>query len=82
MVLMLGGGGQARCDDGRKRSANLGCAGLYPRIDQIPAAFNPAGDPNVETLIGARPDVILMAYDGAFARSGVLQWRPTTCRSS
>jgi iron complex transport system substrate-binding protein len=41
---------------------------LYPRIDQIPAAFNAAGDPNVETLIGARPDVILMAYDGALPK--------------
>jgi iron complex transport system substrate-binding protein len=37
---------------------------LYPRIDQVPAAFNAAGDVNVETLIGARPDVILMAYGG------------------
>jgi iron complex transport system substrate-binding protein len=38
---------------------------LYPRIDQIPAAFNAAGDVNMETLIGARPDVILTAYNGA-----------------
>jgi iron complex transport system substrate-binding protein len=41
---------------------------LYPRIDQVPAAFNAAGDLNVETLLGARPDVILMAYDGALPR--------------
>src|SRR5580692_7314429 len=41
---------------------------LYPRIDQVPAAFNAAGDLNVETLIGARPDVILMAYDGALPK--------------
>jgi iron complex transport system substrate-binding protein len=38
---------------------------LYPRIDQVPAAFNAAGDLNIETLVGARPDVILMAYDGS-----------------
>jgi iron complex transport system substrate-binding protein len=37
---------------------------LYPRIDQVPAAFNAAGELNIETLIGARPEVILMAYDG------------------
>ncbi|HEV7632656.1 MAG TPA: ABC transporter substrate-binding protein [Steroidobacteraceae bacterium] len=37
---------------------------LYPRIVDVPAAFNTAGDVNLETLIGARPDVVLMAYDG------------------
>jgi iron complex transport system substrate-binding protein len=41
---------------------------LYPRIEQVPAAFNAAGDPNIETLIGARPDVILMAYDGTLPK--------------
>jgi len=41
---------------------------LYPRIDQVPAAFNAAGDLNIETLIGARPDVILMAYDGSLPK--------------
>lgn len=41
---------------------------LYPRIAQIPAAFNAAGDVNIETLIGARPDVVLMAYSGALPR--------------
>jgi iron complex transport system substrate-binding protein len=47
---------------------------LYPRIDQVPAAFNAAGDLNVETLLGARPDVILMAYDGALPRwSGAVE---------
>jgi iron complex transport system substrate-binding protein len=47
-------------------------ARLYPRIERIPAAFNTAGDVNLETLIGARPDVILMAYDG-----GLPKWAGT-----
>ena len=37
---------------------------LYPRIERLPAAFNASGDANLETLIAARPDVVLMAYDG------------------
>lgn len=37
---------------------------LYPRIAAVPAAFDASGDVNLETLIGARPDVILMAWDG------------------
>lgn len=41
---------------------------LYPRIEKVPAAFDAAGDVNVETLIGARPDVVLMAYDGRLPR--------------
>jgi iron complex transport system substrate-binding protein len=41
---------------------------LYPRIAHVPAAFNAAGDVNLETLIGARPDVVLMAYSGALPR--------------
>jgi iron complex transport system substrate-binding protein len=41
---------------------------LYPRIARIPAAFNAAGDVNVETLIGAQPDVVLRAYAGALPR--------------
>src|ERR1700761_3894669 len=38
---------------------------LYPRIDEIPAAFNAAGDANLETLIGAQPDVVLSAFNGS-----------------
>ncbi len=34
----------------------------------MPAAFNAAGEVNIEALIGARPDVILMAYDGTLPR--------------
>ena len=41
---------------------------LYPRIKQVPAAFNAAGEVNLEALIGARPDAILMAYDGTLPR--------------
>jgi iron complex transport system substrate-binding protein len=67
MVLMLGGADkivattvQAQRQPWLRR--------LYPRIDQVPAAFNAAGDPNIETLIGARPDVILMAYGGTLPK--------------
>jgi iron complex transport system substrate-binding protein len=67
MVLMLGGADklvatslQARKQPWLRR--------LYPRIGQVPAAFDTAGDVNVETLIGARPDVILMAYGGSLPR--------------
>jgi len=66
MVLMLGGADkivattvQAQRQPWLRR--------LYPRILQVPAAFNAAGDVNMETLIGSRPDVILMAYDGTGA---------------
>ena len=38
---------------------------LFPQIDRVPAAFNAAGEVNMETLIGAHPDVILTAYNGA-----------------
>jgi iron complex transport system substrate-binding protein len=67
MVLMLGGADkivattvQAQRQPWLKR--------LYPRIEQIPAAFNAGGDLNIETLIGTRPDVILMAYDGTLPK--------------
>jgi len=45
---------------------------LFPAIEQVPAAFDEAGDVNIETLIGARPDVVLMAYGGTLPR-----WKPT-----
>ncbi len=67
LVLMLGGAGklvatslQARKQPWLRR--------LYPRIAQVPAAFETAGGVNVETLIGARPDVVLMAYGGSLPR--------------
>ena len=41
---------------------------LYPAIETVPAAFNAAGEVNMETLIGARPDVILTAYDGTLPK--------------
>lgn len=63
MVLMLGGADkivattiQAQRQPWLRR--------LFPGIEQVPAAFDAAGDVNMETLLGARPDVILMAYDG------------------
>jgi len=67
MVLMLGGADklvatslQARKQPWLRR--------LYPRIAEVPAAFDAAGGVNVETLIGARPDVVLMAYGGSLPR--------------
>lgn len=45
---------------------------LFPRIEQVPAAFNEAGDVNIETLIATRPDVVLMAYGGTLPR-----WKAT-----
>jgi iron complex transport system substrate-binding protein len=44
---------------------------LLPRIDGIPAAFDESGNVNIETLIGARPDVVLMAYGGTLPK-----WMP------
>ncbi len=63
MVLMLGGADKIVATSVQAQSQPW-LRRLYPRIAQVPAAFNAAGDVNVETLIGARPDVILMAYDG------------------
>jgi iron complex transport system substrate-binding protein len=67
MVLMLGGADKlvATSDQARKQPW---LRRLYPRIAQVPAAFNASGEVNVETLIGAQPDVILMAYGGALPR--------------
>src|SRR5262245_31983840 len=45
---------------------------VFPRIEQVPAAFDEAGDVNIETLIAARPDVVLMAYGGTLPR-----WKAT-----
>ena len=44
---------------------------LFPRIDRVPAAFDESGNVNIETLIGARPDVVLMAYGGTLPK-----WMP------
>ena len=63
MVLMLGGADKIVATTAQAQRQPW-LRRLYPRIDQVPAAFNAAGEPNIETLIGARPDVILMAYDG------------------
>lgn len=73
MVLMLGGADKLVATTVQAQRQPW-LRKLYPRIDQVPAAFNAAGDLNVETLIGARPDVILMAYDGALPKwSGAVE---------
>ena len=41
---------------------------LFPGIDHVPAAFDAAGNVNIETLIGTRPDVVLMAYGGTLPK--------------
>jgi iron complex transport system substrate-binding protein len=67
MVLMLGGADKlVATSQQAKRQPWL--RRLYPRIERVPVAFNASGDVNLETLIGARPDVILMAYDGSLPR--------------
>jgi iron complex transport system substrate-binding protein len=63
MVLMLGGADKLVATTAQARNQPW-LRKLYPRIDQVPAAFNAAGEVNMETLIGSRPDVILMAYGG------------------
>jgi iron complex transport system substrate-binding protein len=67
MVLMLGGADKLVATSVQARSQPW-LRKLYPRIDQVPAAFNAAGEVNIETLIGAQPDAILMAYDGALPK--------------
>ncbi|HTV80992.1 MAG TPA: ABC transporter substrate-binding protein [Steroidobacteraceae bacterium] len=62
-VLMLGGADKLAATSAQARRQPW-LRKLYPRIEQVPAAFSAAGDVNIETLIGARPDVILMAYGG------------------
>jgi iron complex transport system substrate-binding protein len=67
MVLMLGGAAKLVATSDQAKSQPW-LRRLYPPIERIPAAFNASGDVNMETLIGARPDVILMAYGGALPR--------------
>ena len=45
---------------------------LFPPIERVPAAFDEAGDVNIESLIGTRPDVVLMAYGGTLPK-----WKAT-----
>jgi iron complex transport system substrate-binding protein len=63
LVVMLGGGDKLVATTAQAQRQPW-LERLYPRINQVPAAFNIAGEVNLETLIGARPQVILMAYDG------------------
>lgn len=67
MVLMLGGADKivATTEQARRQPW---FRRLYPRIASVPAAFNSAGEVNVETLIGVRPDVVLMAYGGSLPK--------------
>jgi iron complex transport system substrate-binding protein len=64
MVLMLGGADKLVATTVQAKNQPW-LRRLYPRIDLVPAPFDAAGDVNMEGLIGARPDVILMAYDGS-----------------
>lgn len=69
MVLLLGGGDKIVATTAQARRQPW-LQRLFPRITQVPAAFDAAGDANLESLIGARPDVILMAWDGG----GLPKW--------
>ncbi|HEY0746630.1 MAG TPA: ABC transporter substrate-binding protein [Steroidobacteraceae bacterium] len=64
MVLMLGGADKLVATTTQAKNQPW-LRRLYPRIDKLPAPFDAGGDVNMEVLIGARPDVILMAYDGS-----------------
>jgi iron complex transport system substrate-binding protein len=67
LVLMLGGADKLVATTSQARNQPW-LRRLYPRIDRVPAAFNAAGEVNIETLIGVHPDVILMAYGGTLPR--------------
>jgi iron complex transport system substrate-binding protein len=67
LVVMLGGGDELVATTAQAQRQPW-LERLYPRIDQVPAAFGILGEVNLETLIGARPDVILMAYDGSLPK--------------
>jgi iron complex transport system substrate-binding protein len=67
LVVMLGGGDKLVATTAQAQRQPW-LERLYPRIDQVPAAFGILGEVNLETLIGARPDVILMAYDGSLPK--------------
>jgi iron complex transport system substrate-binding protein len=67
VVLMLGGADKIVATTAQAQNQPW-FRRIFPRIKQVPAAFNAAGEVNIEALIGARPDVILMAYDGTLPR--------------
>jgi iron complex transport system substrate-binding protein len=67
LVVMLGGGDKLVATTAQAQRQPW-LERLYPRIDQVPAAFGTMGEVNLETLIGARPQVILMAYDGSLPK--------------
>ena len=67
LVVMLGGGDKLVATTAQAQRQPW-LERLYPRIDQVPAAFSITGEVNLETLIGTRPDVILMAYDGSLPK--------------
>ena len=67
MVLMLGGADKLVATSAQAQSQPW-LRRLYPRIERVPAAFNAAGEINLETLVGTRPQVMLMAYDGTLPK--------------
>jgi len=67
MVFMLGGADKLVATSNQARRQPW-FRKLYPRIANVPAAFDAAGGVNVETLIGAQPAVVLMAYGGALPK--------------
>ena len=70
MVLMMGAAGKIVATT-RQAKRQPWFRKLFPGIDGIPAAFDESGDVNIETLISARPDVVLMAYGGTLPK-----WMP------
>jgi iron complex transport system substrate-binding protein len=85
LVMMLGAGDKIVATTAQAQQQPW-LKKLLPRIATVPAAFDAAGEVNLESLIGARPDVVLMAFDGSEPRwtksvAARSPWRPGVSRS-
>ena len=67
MVLMMGAAGKIVATTVQAKRQPW-FRKLFPPIDRVPAAFDESGDVNIEALISARPDVVLMAYGGTLPK--------------
>jgi iron complex transport system substrate-binding protein len=61
MVLMLGGADKLVATTEHAKSLPW-IQKLYPKIKDVQVAFDAAGGVNIESLVNAHPDVILMSY--------------------
>lgn len=67
MVLMMGAAGKLVATTAQAKRQPW-FRRLFPAIERVPAAFDESGAVNIETLISARPDVVLMAYGGTLPK--------------